>query len=311
MTLNCPRGPMLHPRLAVLRRPSGVVQLGWDPERAMVLDPPGWQADTVLEFLRLLDGLRSHPQIVWQAARFGVAVADALAVLAELDGAGLLVRPHARAAEVRAVRVHGRGPLSDAIAAGARTLGLRPTRSREYDARSPVSAWSADLVVLADALVPEPHLVNDLVLHRIPHLQVRIRDGRGIVGPLVLPGGTSCLRCADLTRRDLDAEWPHLAGQLLGRVGHASPATIAATTALVLRELETIMAGRAESPPQTLDTTLELDPQSHRIERRQWGPHAACGCRAARRSDADAQPPQAYDDPAAASTAQPQRPAIR
>lgn len=270
---------MLHPRVAVLRRPSGVVQLGWDPERAVLVNPPGIDAEPIVEFLRLLDGMHSHPQILWEANRLGLAAGETLRLLADIDRAGLLVRPQPQVA-VRVVHVHGRGPLSEAVAAGVRRLGLRPGRSRDLDTELPVDGWGADVVVLADALVPEPHLVNDLVLRRIPHLQVRIRDGRGVVGPLVLPGGTSCLRCADLTRRDLDPNWPHLAAQLLGRVGYGSPAMIAATAALALRDLEIIVGGVPDPPPQTLDTTLELDPNSHRVHRRGWRPHAACGCRA-------------------------------
>jgi hypothetical protein len=279
MNVFRPRGPMLHPRVTVLRRPSGTVQLGWDPEHALVLEPPGIDADTVTEFLRLLDGLRSHPHIVWQADGLGVGVTETLQMLVELDAAGLLIRPRSRPSQVRRIHVHGRGPLSEAIATGVRRLGLRPTRSRDYPAAATASGWSADMVVLADTLVPDPVLVNDLVLYRIPHLQVRMRDGRGVVGPLVLPGGTSCLRCADLTRGDLDPEWPHLAAQLLGRIGHGSTATIAATTALVLRDLEAVVDCAAERPPQTLDATLELDPDTHRIDRRRWPVHASCGCR--------------------------------
>ncbi|MBF6174721.1 TOMM precursor leader peptide-binding protein [Nocardia blacklockiae] len=279
MTMFRPRGPMLHPRVAVLRRPSGAVQLGWDPERAVVVQPHGIAAESLTRFLKLLDGLRSHPQIIWQASGFGIASSDALRLLHDIDRAGLLVHPHTRVSAVRKVHVHGRGPLSEAVAAGVRRLGLRPSRSRDLAAGAGVGR-TADVVVLADTLVPEPHLVNDLVLRRIPHLQIRLRDGRGVVGPLVLPGGTSCLRCADLTRRDLDAEWPHLAAQLLGRVGYGSPATIAATAALALRELETVLEGGAETPPRTLDTTLELDPETHHINHRRWPPHPACACRA-------------------------------
>lgn len=279
MTGAPPRGPMLHPRVTVLRRPSGVVQLGWDPERAVVLEPPGIAAETVAEFLRLLDGLLSHPQIIWQADRLGIEAAGALEILSDLDAAGLLLYPGHPPARLRRIHVHGRGPLSEAIATGVRRLGLRPTRSRDYVAAATVAGWSADLVMLADALVPDPILVNDLVVYRIPHLQVRMRDGRGIVGPLVLPGGTSCLRCADLTRGDLDPDWPHLAAQLLGRTGHGTTAAIAATTALVLREMETILDAVPETPPLTLNTTLEMDPDTHRIRKRHWPVHAGCGCR--------------------------------
>ncbi|MCX4092301.1 hypothetical protein [Nocardia sp. alder85J] len=278
MTMFRPAGPMLHPRVAVLRRPGGVVQLGWDPERAVVLEPPGVGSEVVVEFLRLLDGLRSHPEVVWQADRLGIEPDATLRLLAEIEAAGLLLLPEAGGGRVRAIHVHGRGPLSEAVATGVRRLGLRPTRTRDLDGAE-TAARGADLVLLTDLLVPEPQLVSALVVHRVPHLQVRVRDGRGIVGPLVLPGGTSCLRCADLIRGELDAHWPHLAAQLLGRVGYATPATVAATAALALRELEVILAGRVARPPRTLDVTLELDPDSHRIHSRHWHPHRACGCR--------------------------------
>lgn len=281
---------MLHPRVAVLRRPSGAVQLGWDPEHAVVLDPPGVPADAVLTFLRLLDGLRSHPQILWEAGRSGVGDTTAADLLRDIEAAGLLVWPQSRCTRVRSVHVHGRGPLADALCADIRRLGIKPTQSREYRCGGADFLGSADLVLLTDALVPSPELVSILLLRRIPHLQVRIRDGHGVIGPLVLPGGTSCLRCADLTRTDFDAEWPHLAAQLLGRTGYASPATIAATAALALREVESIIDGKPGDPPRTLDTTLELNPTTRRIAVRSWSPHDACGCRRIKDVSADAAP---------------------
>jgi nicotinamidase-related amidase len=53
-----------------------------------------------------------------------------------------------------------------------------------------------------------------------------VRDGTGLVGPLVIPGVTSCLRCADLHRSDRDAAWPALAAQLRDAVGSADRATM-------------------------------------------------------------------------------------
>lgn len=47
---------------------------------------------------------------------------------------------------------------------------------------------AADLVVLTDYLVADPRMVRDLHAARIPHLAVRVRDGTGLVGPLVVPG---------------------------------------------------------------------------------------------------------------------------
>jgi hypothetical protein len=56
-----------------------------------------------------------------------------------------------------------------------------------------VSPAAVDLVVLTDYLVADPRLVRDLHSQGVPHLPVRVRDGTGLVGPLVIPGVTSCL----------------------------------------------------------------------------------------------------------------------
>ncbi|WP_280235079.1 hypothetical protein [Nocardia cyriacigeorgica] len=276
MTSLCVRGPMLHPRLLVLTRPSGVIQLGWDPESARQLAIPGLDADTVLRFLDLLDGLRTRPQIIWRAHELGLTARRANELLALLDDADLLVYPDTPAVRVHRVRVHGLGPLTDALAAGLRRFGLRPVRSRgaRLDLRQ-----RPDLVLLTDTLMPDPRLIDQLLRERIPHLPVRLRDGLGVVGPMVLPGQTSCLRCADLLRADYDPDWPRLAAQLLGRVGHGSRSGIDATAALALREVESIIACSVRRPPAVLDAQLELDLDSYRLGLRRWAPHARCVCR--------------------------------
>ncbi|WP_081511909.1 hypothetical protein [Nocardia donostiensis] len=278
MTTMRPRGPMLHPRVMILSRPCGTVQLGWDPDTALLVDAPGLTAAQVMAFLRLLDGLHTRPQVLWLAGEHGVRTPQTEGLLAALDTAGLLVHPEAPVGRVRSVLVHGLGPLSDAVAAGLRGLGVRPGRSRGNRHEPLPAGRRCDLVVLCDTLVPDPRLVDQLVRGRIAHLMVRVRDGTGVVGPLVLPGLTSCLRCADLARRDRDTAWPRLAAQLLDRVGHATAAGIAATAALALTELEAVVACSRLRAPATLDTTLELDLGSHRLRRRHWRPHPGCGC---------------------------------
>jgi hypothetical protein len=51
-----------------------------------------------------------------------------------------------------------------------------------------VSPAAVDLVVLSDYLVADPRMVRDLHSRGVPHLLVRVRDGTGLVGPLVIPG---------------------------------------------------------------------------------------------------------------------------
>ncbi|MFC4602435.1 hypothetical protein [Rhodococcus kronopolitis] len=273
-------GPQLDPRIPVLVRPSGVLQLGWDPERAVLLTAPdGVTPGALAGLLRLLDGWHSRPDVIWQAHLIGLDVVDTARILAELDAADLLVRPEATS-QPRWVHVHGRGPLSDGLAAALTQGRYRLTRSRPLEGDADRPTGRADAVVLADDQVPDPRLVAELVAERVPHLLVRMRDGRGVVGPLVLPGHTSCLRCADLARSERDHEWPHLAAQLLGAVGHADHATVLTTVGLALGELATVLRGDPAAPPATLDATLELNLAPPTLVTRSWRRHPRCGCAA-------------------------------
>lgn len=269
-------GPLLDRHITVLHRPDGSVQLGWDPERAVVVSPPcGVEADALVAVLRLLDGKNSRPHIMWSALEHGVSPDDMAALLTELRRAGLLDEPQTRPAP-QSIRVHGRGPLADALTTALPRTSVHVTRSagRESDPRR----WDETCVILTDDLVVEPRLVTDLVRLGIPHLHVRTRDGRGVVGPLVVPGHTSCLRCADLSRATHDEHWPHLAAQLLGRVGDAGPAMIAATAAVTLAQIEAICTPTPDNPPASLDATLEIDLSIPRIVVRRWPRQPQCNC---------------------------------
>ncbi|CAM2789635.1 hypothetical protein [Skermania piniformis] len=272
-------GPQLLPSLAVLDRPDGRLQLGWDPERAVVVTPPaGTDALALRAVLLLLDGQHSPDRIVVTAAEWGLSARHTQALLDELAEAGLLADRRSTPPLLTTIRVHGRGPLSDAIATGLANGTVRITRSGAYRSTDDAARWLVDLVVLADDLVPDPRLVADLHRLRIPHLPVRMRDGRGMLGPLVLPGDTSCLRCADLTRSDVDPEWPQLAAQLFGRIGRAAPAALQATVSLALHEIVTIRSGSARRPPACLDATVELDLDGHRLTIRPGRRHPLCTC---------------------------------
>jgi bacteriocin biosynthesis cyclodehydratase domain-containing protein len=112
-----------------------------------------------------------------------------------------------------------------------------------------------------------------------PHLAVGVRDGTGVVGPLVVPGRTACLRCLELTRADRDPAWPRVAAQLAA----ARPPTHTCEVALAVR-LAGLAAAQAlaflDADPAvaTCDGTLEIDPREARVRRRSWQPHPACGC---------------------------------
>ncbi|WP_137724388.1 hypothetical protein [Prescottella subtropica] len=271
--------PALDPRLPILIRPSGRVQIGWDPDTALILTPPdGVDAAALVSVLELLDGRTPRPTIVWRAVERGIAAADMSTLLSEFAEAGLLRPEPVAPDDTRTIRVHGRGPLADAIAAGLVRAPVRVHRSTHFTTDTDVTRWNCLCVVLTDDLVADPRLVDALFAAGVPHLQVRLRDGRGIVGPLVLPGRTSCLRCADLTRCAVDDEWPHVAAQLLGRVGYAGPAAVLATAAVALGQLEKVLSGVAHPAPATLDATLELDLDEHRLAVRPWPRNPRCTC---------------------------------
>jgi hypothetical protein len=184
----------LDPAMPVLLRPDGAVQVGWDPRRAVLVRPPCGL--TAAELGTLLQSMRSPipiSELQRQAAARGSVDADGLAnLVAQLVGAGVATRgcrqSRGRAASIR---VHGRGPLSDLLVASLRCSGARIAHSRQSHAA--VTSGAVDLVVLSDYLVADPRMVRELHNRGVAHLPVRVRDGTGLVGPLVIPGVTSCL----------------------------------------------------------------------------------------------------------------------
>jgi bacteriocin biosynthesis cyclodehydratase domain-containing protein len=137
-----------------------------------------------------------------------------------------------------------------------------------------------DLVVLTDLLAPEPDRVAQLHAAGTAHLSARVRDGIGVVGPLVLPGRTACLGCLDRQRCAHEPGWPAVAAQLVGRQGRADPAAVRATAALATAQALAALdaAAGGGGPPPTLDTTLELDATAGTLLRRTWSPQPGCGC---------------------------------
>jgi bacteriocin biosynthesis cyclodehydratase domain-containing protein len=268
----------------VLIRPDGVVQVGWDPRRAKLVRPPdGLTAPALADLLRTMQSGIVVAELCTLALNRGITESAAMSdLVTSLTAAGLVTidRPRKRSASVR---IHGRGPLSDLLTSGLRCSGARVRHSNLGHAV--VTPATADLVVLTDFLVSDPRLVRDLQEAEVPHLPVRVRDGIGLIGPLVIPGVTSCLRCADLHRSDRDADWPAVAAQLRGAVGNADRATVLATAALALNQVHRVISAigdghdaRTSGPLPTLDTTLEFDVNAGTTTARRWSRHPRCGC---------------------------------
>ncbi|TDK92890.1 cyclodehydratase [Mycobacterium paragordonae] len=261
--------------MPVLLRPDGVVQVGWHPRRAVLVRPPGDL--TAPNLAALLRSMRSPVSLTELQRQAGADLTDLVAGLVE---AGVATRGDGNSpGRTASIRVHGRGPLSDLLVTALRSSGVRTGHSSQPHAM--VTTATADLVVLTDYLVADPRMVRDLQRAGVPHLPVRVRDGTGLVGPLVLPGTTSCLGCADLHRRDRDAAWPAIAAQLRDTIGVADRATLLATAALALSQVNQVVAavrGQHPDPPAALNATLEFDLQASTILARPWTRHPLCPC---------------------------------
>lgn len=169
-------------------------------------------------------------------------------------------------------------PRAPTIAAAVRRVAPA-TRTGPLPQRS-----QPELAVLTDALVPEPDRLASLLGQGIPHLVTHLRDGAGVVGPLVLPGRSPCLRCLELHRGATAPEWHRVAARLPGRTGRAAPASATATAALATAQALAVLDPGPTAPP-ALGATLVVDLATAAITRRGWPAHPRCPCRAVHCTD--------------------------
>lgn len=175
-------------------------------------------------------------------------------------GRGLAATPPGRA----------RGPT------GARSGPARARAGREQMTRA--HGTRPDLAVLIG--IPDPELAARLMREQIPHLAVSASEAIGVVGPLVLPGRSACLRCLDLARTDRDPAWPLILAQLASRQADP-PACDAALAAAVAAHATAQALAFIDRPAQAgpvTNGTLELVLPAWQWRRRTWPPHLDCAC---------------------------------
>ncbi len=341
--------PLIKPSLQRVWRDATTLQIGLDPERALVIT--GVDAG-VARLVGSLDGTRELGDVLSAARAAGLsedaardvvelllrggvlddAAADAPCLstlpsddrerlapdLASLSlspgrvdgGAGILGRRRAAA-----VAVHGGGRIGTSVACLLAAAGvgcvvvvddarvtaadLSPAGLRRRDVGS-VRALAArdavrrvalatrttlrdtrlDLAVLAPvAGPPHPRLVDDLMRAGVLHLAVTVRERTAVVGPMVLPATSACLRCLDLHRCDRDPSWPRVAAQLVaGRMPLAACEVTLATLAAAQAAQQALLLLDGESHPPSVGGTLETTAADGRTRRRSWDLHPACGC---------------------------------
>jgi bacteriocin biosynthesis cyclodehydratase domain-containing protein len=306
---------------SVLRLGPGSRLLGLDPAAALAVeDLPPPLAEMLDELTGPVPTAQLLGRAVGRGADRAEAqllLGELVAAGVVVDAAEMQRRERRRAGST--VVVHGGGPLAVGVVLGLATAGVGAVRvatsgtvlandlgtgfvdaDRGRDRASATAAALArllpgattgplpqravpDLAVLADASAPDPVQVAELHSAGTAHLVVRVRDGVGVVGPLVLPGRTTCLGCLEIERCAREPAWPTAAAQLAGTPGLADPACIAATAGLASAQVLVALDGPSSAAgPPVLEATLELDADAGTIVRRTWAPHPDCRCGAAR-----------------------------
>ncbi len=290
--------PRLLPHAVPLVRGSATVQLGLWPGDAVVLD--GLSTGEVA-FVTRLDGTRDRGQVLRDAD-----VERGEALLRVLDDAGLLARASGGTGRrtdpprTPIVRVHGAGRLADDIAlqlsghgvarvvrddgtSGGSGRGAPERGAAGQSAAGQGAGGQGDgpaLVIVVEHRAVGPDVRAEVEGLGAPVLPV-VHDGpHGVVGPLVVPGRSACLRCLDLTRADQDPAWAALLWQATTSsvrpdLAQTDPdrelaAFLAATAVMVAG-----CAIRGQCPP---GVSLEASLPWPRAVQRRWTPHPSCGC---------------------------------
>jgi hypothetical protein len=306
--------PLEHPQLVpyapVIQRTQDEVQVGIDPRAALVFRGEGFGT-----LLTLLDGSQPLSAVRRAARAAGLTQPQVRSALDALDAAGLLAERDAAAyTEALAplqVRLIGAGPVGFQIArllvasglgtvyvydneppdlslypsAGVLTSRAEALRSVLAEAASTISilshwskpeAASLDLTIVAcDGPELDRVITDDLLRIDQPHLVVRCWGNGVSVGPLVLAGQTSCLRCADLARSDADPRWPVVLSQLSRLRLESPPALLAWAASVAAAQALALLHG---SLPESAGATLELSWPDFVTRLRRWPAHPSCGC---------------------------------
>ncbi|AEG43620.1 UBA/ThiF-type NAD/FAD-binding protein [Isoptericola variabilis] len=141
----------------------------------------------------------------------------------------------------------------------------------EVDGREP------DAVVVVEPDVADPDRYGRLLGDGVPHLPVVVREADVVVGPLVLPGRSACVRCAHRHVADADARWPRLVQQLRGREPDRPQETTLAANAAALAAGQ-VLALLDGARPAAVGAALEVALPEAVPRVRPVQPHPGCGC---------------------------------
>jgi bacteriocin biosynthesis cyclodehydratase domain-containing protein len=274
-------------------------------DRAQVIEAaaehgiPANTTERVLDLLAAAGALDDFPagtlRLLPPPLRARLAAELASASLAHRDGDGG-ARTLARRLTAQ-VWIHGAGAVGTGIASLLERSGIgRVTQSESGTLRPGAAlAGTGDHGKARSGTVPSGMTLPDLAVlagrhpmdlraslmrDGVPHLAVTADEAIGVVGPLVIPGRTACLRCLDLTRAERDPAWPLILAQIEGREPdpQACDAPLAAAVAAQAAAQVLAFTDRAVAVDAVANGTLELVLPGWQWRRRTWPRHPACSC---------------------------------
>jgi hypothetical protein len=282
--------PVLRPGSPLLRRDAEHLQLGTEPGHALVVAAH----DAVADLLCGLDGVRTLDDPTLDAPLVDALLAAGVVVDSDVwrtesglesEAAHLLTRgvdgavARAQLARRRSatVRIIGESSLGAAVADLLTDSGVGSVAS----ATAPTSGL--DLVILAGEGETAREIGDECLRVDVPHLVTATRDGCGVVGPLVRPGRTACLRCIDAARSSVDAAWPAIVAQLERPLAAASDSLVRAVSAVLdaavaVLTVRDALAHLAAEPTLTGGATIRVGPDLADLRRHHWPLQPGCGC---------------------------------
>ncbi len=285
-------------QLLGVEAPAGAPQPGWERTLAHLMDTgflypedgedPSVRARLAPELsalrirhpraaARMLNGRRQARVVVAGDGRVGAALGGLLAAA----GVG-----HVHVAGTGAVRLRAAMPGGFAVEDEGRDFegacaDVLRRAAPEVRTSAPTTNEAVDLVILTSN-GPIEEDVRELLHHDAQaHLVARCSGDQLVVGPLVLPGLTSCLGCADRHRLERDPAWTSLAVQLSAATKYPPPSDVALVSLAASVAALHVLAYLDGDEPASLNGTVELELPDWRLRRRTWDRHPDCSCAAA------------------------------
>ncbi|MBT2386613.1 ThiF family adenylyltransferase [Streptomyces sp. ISL-11] len=136
------------------------------------------------------------------------------------------------------------------------------------------------------AYAPDPGAAEELISSGIPHMYAGVLEATGLVGPLVLPGGSACAGCVELGRAQRDTAWPRMLAQWRSGRGSGVPSCdMALATVVAGLTVARALAFLDGGSPASAGVRLELALPGPAWLPRPVEPHPRCPCGAAGSSD--------------------------